>query len=137
VHDADVRWGGLPPKVFVLTMRDERGQVLREGPVENRKEAVAEFLARDDGEGSAAVLEATQNWRSGPDSIHGGQVRSLGRLARIGSSELSGQSSPKRKFGEKILPNFVAPVTRFDSWRSNQVGAPCVSPKLGSVNETF
>jgi hypothetical protein len=84
VHDAHVRWGGLPPKVFVLTMRDERCQVLREGPVENRKEAVAEFLARDDGEGSAAVLEAkaTQNWRSGPDSIHGGQVGCVARTAR-------------------------------------------------------
>ena len=49
-------------KYSYLTMMDERGQVLREGPVENRKEVVAEFLARDDGEGSAAVLEATQNW---------------------------------------------------------------------------
>jgi transposase len=49
-------------KYSYLTMMDERGEVLQEGPVENRKEAVAEFLARDGGEESAAVLEATQNW---------------------------------------------------------------------------
>jgi hypothetical protein len=45
-------------KYSYLTM-DDRGQVLREGPVENRKEAVAEFLARDDGEGDVAPANET------------------------------------------------------------------------------
>jgi phytoene dehydrogenase-like protein len=46
-----------------LTVMDERGRVLRQGTVENRKQAVTGFLASDDGAGyRAAVLEATRNW---------------------------------------------------------------------------
>jgi transposase len=42
---------------------DEKGKVLREGSVNNQKEAVAEFLNKADCNGNAsAVLEATRNW---------------------------------------------------------------------------
>lgn len=55
-----------------LTVIDERGQVLGEGRVENRREAVAQFLARADGQGnSAAVLEATRNWTVMHDWLEG------------------------------------------------------------------
>ncbi|MBZ5653446.1 MAG: IS110 family transposase, partial [Acidobacteriia bacterium] len=46
--------------------------MLRQGTVENRKEAVTRFLARDDGAGdSAAVLEATRNWAVMHDWLEG------------------------------------------------------------------
>ncbi len=50
-------------KFSYLTVLDQAGKVVKEGPVENRKEAVASFLTRAtcDGE-TAAVLEATRNW---------------------------------------------------------------------------
>lgn len=51
-------------KFSYLTVLDQAGKVVKEGPVENRKEVVASFLTRAtcDGE-TAAVLEATRNWR--------------------------------------------------------------------------
>lgn len=50
-------------KFSYLTVLDQAGKVVKEGPVENRKEVVASFLTRAtcDGE-TAAVLEATRNW---------------------------------------------------------------------------
>ena len=33
-----------------------------------------------------------------------------GRLARIGTNQLSGQSNPECNLGERLLPNFEAPV---------------------------
>jgi transposase len=59
-------------KYSYLAVMDERGQVLREGTVENRKEAVAKFLGGADGQGnSAAVLEATRNWTVMHDWLEG------------------------------------------------------------------
>lgn len=50
-------------KFSYLTVLDESGRVVREGQVNNTREAVEGFLARVQGNGSsAAVLEATRNW---------------------------------------------------------------------------
>lgn len=50
-------------KFSYMTVVDEKGTIMREGIVNNSKEAVASFLARAQCDGnSAAVLEASRNW---------------------------------------------------------------------------
>src|SRR5579884_3690368 len=59
-------------KYSYLTGMDERGQVLRQGTVENQRQAVTRFLASDDGAGyGVAVLEATRNWAVMHDWLDG------------------------------------------------------------------
>ncbi|HZT70613.1 MAG TPA: transposase [Terriglobia bacterium] len=59
-------------KYSYLTVMDERGQVLRQGTVENQRQAVTRFLASDDGAGyGVAVLEATRNWAVMHDWLDG------------------------------------------------------------------
>lgn len=50
-------------KYSYLTVMDESGKIVKEGKVDSRKEAVAEFLTKANCNGETeAVLEATRNW---------------------------------------------------------------------------
>lgn len=50
-------------KYWYMTVMNEAGKVIQEGKVDNRQEAVADFLAKANCNGnSSAVLEATRNW---------------------------------------------------------------------------
>jgi len=57
-------------KCSYMTVMDEKGKIFHEGQVDNRPEAVREFLNRAGVNGhSAAVLEATRNWTVMYDSL--------------------------------------------------------------------
>jgi transposase len=50
-------------KFSYMTAMDEKGRIVKEGTVDNHREAIAKFLAQAHCDGnSAAVLEASRNW---------------------------------------------------------------------------
>jgi transposase len=64
-------------KSSYMTVVDEKGKLVRQGQVENSKEAVSEFLYKSQcNESSSAVLEATRNWTVMHDWLEelGGEV---------------------------------------------------------------